>query len=312
MSVAPITLNEVGPRDGLQSLPYTLSVGERLRLIEALLDAGFRHIEVTSFVHPRWVPQHDDAEVLCSRLDELAVPAHFSAYTPNARGIERALSTGSLSGIAFAVGVTDELTRHNIGTGLEAAIAGIRGAIADAHGAGLRTMAAVSGAFGCPYTGDVGLDDVLRVIERLLDLELDAIQIADTIGTGTPGRVAELGVRLRDDFPDLDVTWHFHDTFGMGIANVLEAAGLGFTEFDAAVGAIGGCPFATGAAGNVASEELVYALRSRYPLADAIDLPRLVELAVRVRDWAGGRSLSRIAPVGIEDWTTPFLEGASA
>jgi len=303
----PIRIHEVSPRDGFQSLPFSLHVAERARFVRALVDAGVRDIELTSFVNPRLLPQHEDAEALCEELEPLRGTATFTAFTPNARGVRRALGQDLIGRVAFAIGVSDEMTHHNIGMTIDETLADVAPALEEARAAGVGTVAAISGAFGDPFTGRVGAGDVSALVGRVLEFPVDTIEIADTIGTGTPQMVRELGGRLIVDHPEREVVWHFHDTMGMGVANVMAAAALGFSQFDAAVGAIGGCPFAPGGAGNVATEEILYALADSFELDAPVDLSAIAALGARVRDWAGSRSMSKIALVESQSWARPFL-----
>jgi hydroxymethylglutaryl-CoA lyase len=301
-----VTLTEVAPRDGLQSFPFALSVDQRAALIRELAATGLRSIEVTSFVHPRLVPQHAGAEELCAALLDLARDGvTLSAYVPNARGLTRALTCDAITKVGFAVGATDELTQHNTRTTTQAAIDEIAPLLAEARAKGVTSMGAVSAVLGCPFTGPVAVSQVLGVVDRLVAAGFETIQLADTIGTGTPAQVTALGEAIRTAHPSVHVSWHFHDTFGMGLANAVAAARLGFTDFDASTGGTGGCPFAPGAAGNVATEELLYALGS-----DGVDLVALAAIARRLRDWAGTRALSKIALVGELSWRDEFLDAA--
>jgi hydroxymethylglutaryl-CoA lyase len=306
----PLHLVEVAPRDGLQSLPFTLSVEQRVAFVRQLVDVGVRNIEVTSFVHPGFVPQHAGAERVCAELADLGPDVHLGAYVPNSRGFDRALKCEVIRVVGFAVGVTDALTVHNTGVTTEEALRDVRTSVEDAKSAGVEVLGAASAAFGCPFTGHVDLAQVLETVDRLVDTGVDVVQIADTIGTGTPAAVDRLASSLRDRFPELRVSWHFHDTFGMGLANATAAVRCGYREFDASVGGIGGCPFAEGAAGNVASEEMRYAFSGSLGCEDDVDGPSLVGIARTVRDWAGPRARSKLALVGEVSWRDQFLSGA--
>jgi hydroxymethylglutaryl-CoA lyase len=307
-TAAPIVITEVAPRDGLQSFPFALSLQEREALVRAIAATGLRHIEIASFVHHCAVPQHAGAEALCDALADLAGDGiELSAYVPNSRGLQRALRCEAVTKVGFAIGATDELTLHNTRMTTSAALDDIAPMVSLAREAGVMVLGAVSAAFGCPFTGPVEQATVLAIVERLLELGVDVVQLADTIGTGTPADVSSLGAELIRSFPGRRFAWHFHDTFGMGLANALTAARLGFTEFDSSIGGIGGCPFAPGAAGNVATEELLYALRAEGTLADRADLTRIAALGRSLRDWVDQRALSKIARVGELPWRDRFL-----
>lgn len=302
-----ISVNEVAPRDGVQSFPFTLSVAFRAGFVRELAAAGVRNVELTSFVNPRAVPQHNDPERLCEAVADLASDVLFSAYVPNSRGFERAFECPPIRKMGFAVGATDEMTLHNTRMKTQDAIDDVREPVREATRRGIKVMGAASAALGCPFVGPVPGAQVLRVVESLLEIGVDEIQIADTIGTGTPADVERLGAELLRQFPETEFSWHFHDTFGLGVANALAAASVGFASFDGSVGGVGGCPFAPGAAGNVASEELRRAFIGKHQLADEVDPVELAAIGRKVRDWVGEKALSKPARVGDVEWRDQFL-----
>jgi hydroxymethylglutaryl-CoA lyase len=261
---------EVGPRDGLQNEPGFVPAAEKVRLVERLVAAGLRHVEVTSFVSPRAVPQLADAEAVASALTPHP-GVTYSALVPNARGLERALAVrvGVLSGaegsgvigeLALFTGATDSFTRHNINLTVAESLERFAPLAAKAHAAGRRVRGYVSVAFGCPYEGAVAPARVHEVAERLFDLGVDEVSLGDTIGVATPNQVPEVAGPLLARFGPERIALHLHDTRGTALANALAGLLIGVTTLDASAGGLGGCPYAPGAAGNLATEDLLYLL----------------------------------------------------
>ncbi len=263
MSVAPddrrVRIYEVGPRDGLQNESVPIATGTKLRFIELLVDAGLREIEATSFVSSKAIPQLADADELFARLPRRR-GVRFPVLVPNERGLARAEHVG-VDAIAVFTAATDAFTEHNIGMTVDESIDAFRPILGRASELGWWRRAYVSTAFGCPYTGRVEPAAAVAVAERLVDLGVDEICFGDTIGVGVPAQVAELVSRAEDAGITLDQqAYHFHDTRGTALANVATALAKGIRTFDASAGGTGGCPYAPGAAGNLATEDLVYLL----------------------------------------------------
>ena len=252
-----VTVTEVGTRDGLQSEAKIVPPDVKAGLIDALIGCGLRHIEATSFVSPRAVPQLADAHDVLSRLTRRA-EAHIAALVPNARGAERALAAGVDDMVCF-VSASETHNRANLNAPIDDSIANVREVASVVNG---RTplRGAVACAFGCPFEGDVPVDAVLRVVDAYASLGIDRLTLGDTTGMATPPTVARLveGIRLR--FPGMRIALHFHNTRGIGLANVVVGLDLGIREFESSIGGLGGCPFAPGATGNVCTEDLVYLL----------------------------------------------------
>ncbi|HEY8367800.1 MAG TPA: hydroxymethylglutaryl-CoA lyase [Thermodesulfobacteriota bacterium] len=272
-----VTVTDVGPRDGLQNEAVALSTDDKLRLIEALLDAGVSHIEATSFVHPKWIPQLEDADRLFPRLPRRPGVV-YSALVPNERGYERARAVGCDRIVVF-LSASDSHNKANVNRTTEQSLEALEPLVRRAKADGVHVEAAVSTSFGCPFEGRVPADRVLGVASRLAAAGVDAVGLADTVGHGNPAQVRDLFERAREVLPaDVELVAHFHDTRGLGLANALAALEAGVTHFDASIAGLGGCPYAPGATGNIATEELVYML-GEMGIETGIDLPALLTAA---------------------------------
>jgi hydroxymethylglutaryl-CoA lyase len=269
-----VTIVEVGPRDGFQLVGRVIPTETKLRVIRALYDAGLRDIEVTSFVSPKAVPQFTDADDVAR--EALRLPGlRASALVPNLRGLERALAAGIRS-VTVVIGATDAFNSANVrmtvGRSLEqlAAIAEAARTVP-----GMSIEAGIAVAFGCPYSGAVPLGAVETIVERATALGITSISLGDTIGVATPTQVADTVTRLARIYPGAHLALHLHDTRGMGLANVLAGMDAGVTVFDAAIGGLGGCPFAPGATGNIATDDTNHMLRGM-GIATGIDQDKLL------------------------------------
>lgn len=276
-----VRIVEVGPRDGLQNESVPVPTDAKRAFVEALLGAGLTEIEVTSFVSPKWVPQLADASELLTSLG-LPSGARFSALVPNVRGLERALASG-IGRIALFTAASDAFTQKNIGmtiadslTTFADVIAAFRAARPDGWVRGY-----VSTVFECPYAGRVEPSAVVTVCERLVALGADEISLGDTIGVAVPGEVRRLTDAVRSAIPVEKVAYHFHDTRGTAVANVATALEQGVRAFDASAGGLGGCPYAPGAGGNLATEDLVYFLE-RSGVATGIDQDALARASLPI------------------------------
>lgn len=272
-----VLINEVGPRDGLQNQPVTVSCDDKLRLIAALADAGLRAIEATSFVSPKAVPQMADADALYPRLPQAGRIA-YSALVPNLRGLERARIAG-VKEIAVVLSATDTMNRRNINMSLGEALAASSETIAGALGLGMRAKAYIAVAFECPFEGPVAPAGVLGLAEAMFKLGAAEVVIADTIGAAAPRAVSGLFKECVARFGAGRLSAHFHDTRGFALANAWAALEQGIRKFDASLGGLGGCPFAPGAAGNAATEDLVL-MFEQCGLATGIDLQKLRQAVV--------------------------------
>jgi len=284
-----VTVVELGPRDGLQNEPTPVSVADRLAFARALGRAGLTRIEAGAFVHPSRVPQMASSDEVCAALvaDPHLVAGHvrFSALVPNLRGLERAIATG-LREVAVFPAASETFSHRNLNQSVDEALATARAVCVAAQGAGVRVRGYVSTAFGCPYEGQVPVAAVLRVCEALLAMGVFEIAVSDTIGVAHPGQVRALIRELQAAVPVTAVAMHFHDTRGTALANVLAALDAGIATFDACAGGLGGCPFAPGATGNLATEDLLYMLHG-LGLAREIDLEAVVAASARIEPAIG-------------------------
>jgi hydroxymethylglutaryl-CoA lyase len=254
-----VTVMEVSPRDGLQNEPEILTTDAKLTLIQGALDAGFRRIEVTSFVHPTRVPQMADAEAVCRGLPQRG-DVSYAGLILNQRGYDRARATGRLQEVGMVVPASDTFGTRNQGQTVDEAVAIGADIVRVAARDGLRATATIAVAFGCPFEGEVSAARVLDMAKRLADAGAVEIALADTIGVGVPSQVLELFNGLREQLPGMPLRAHFHNTRNTGIANAFAALQVGVETLDASIGGIGGCPFAPQATGNIATEDLIYML----------------------------------------------------
>lgn len=271
-----VRIVEVGPRDGLQNESVSLPTATKLSLIHRLVEAGLNDIEVTSFVHPKWIPQLADADELTSRLPARE-GVQYRALVPNERGLAR-VTTSSLREIAVFLSASESHNQKNVNRTIQESLAAFEQFIPQALEQGLRVRAYISTVFGCPYEGSVGVDKVHEMSERLFDMGVYEISLGDTIGVATPAQVKQVLVSLSQQFSLESFAAHFHDTNGMGVANAYQALELGITTFDSSIGGLGGCPYAPGASGNLATEDLVYLLHGT-GIETGIDLERLCEVS---------------------------------
>jgi hydroxymethylglutaryl-CoA lyase len=253
-----VSIYEVSPRDGLQNEAVTVPTTRKLRLIEALAAAGLRRIEATSFVSPKWVPQLADADEVAGLLPALE-GVTWSALCPNARGLERALASG-IREIAVFISASETHNRKNVNKTVEATLAGFRDVIGPAVGAGLRVRGYVSTLWGCPYEGAIDPRAGLSIARELVQQGCYEVSLGDTIGVGTPRQTRDILELFLSEFRRDQIALHLHDTRGTALANVVVGLEMGIRTFDASVGGLGGCPYAPGAAGNVATEDLVFML----------------------------------------------------
>jgi hydroxymethylglutaryl-CoA lyase len=282
-----VSVYEVSPRDGLQNEAAPVTIEGKRELILALVSAGLKRIELTSFVSPRWVPQLADAEALAASLN---VPADvtLSALCPNAKGFERARSAG-LREIAVFLSASETHNQKNTNKSVAQSFEAFAEVVPPALEAGMRVRAYVSTVWGCPYEGDVDPKVGIDISRRLLELGCYQVSLGDTIGVGTPLQTRDIVRAFLSEFPADKLALHFHDTRGTALANALVGLELGVRDFDASVAGLGGCPYAPGAAGNLATEDLVYMLEGM-GVRTGVDLERLIE-AGRVAERVVGRKL---------------------
>ena len=265
---------EVGPRDGLQNEKLQIATSDKLLLIERALGFGARRIEVASFVNPVKVPQMADAEAVCAGLPQRS-DATYIGLVLNARGAGRALATGRIDQLGAVAAASDAFGMANQGQTSAGSIAAVAEIAALARRAGKTVQATIAVAFGCPFSGEIPASRVVAMARELAGLGLEEVALADTIGVADPARVAALVGQVQAAVAPLPVRVHFHNTRGTGLANVWAAIGAGASVIDGSLGGLGGCPFAPGAAGNVASEDVAYMLE-RAGIETGLDLGAMI------------------------------------
>ena len=281
---------EVSPRDGLQNEKAVVSLEDKLRLLEALVATGLSQIEITSFVAKDWIPQLADGDEVATAMTKTATsssPAFF-ALVPNLHGLERAQASG-MKNIAVFMSASETHNKKNTNKTIAESLRTFGEVIPKARAAGMRTRAYVSTVWGCPYEGAVDPKRALAIAKELRDMGADMISLGDTIGVGTPLQTKKILELFLGEIPAQSVAMHMHDTRGTALVNILAGIEMGVTEFDAAAGGLGGCPYAPGAAGNVATEDLVYMLHGM-GIETGIDLEQLVGVA-RLAEALLGRAL---------------------
>jgi hydroxymethylglutaryl-CoA lyase len=267
-----VRIVEVGPRDGLQNESTIVSTAKKAEFIRLLVAAGLTEIEVASFVHPKWVPQLADAQDLIKQL-EPHDGVRYSALVPNMKGLERALESG-IRRIAVFTASSETFNRKNINMGVQESIEVFTPVVARALKEGLSVRGYVSTCFVCPYEGAIAKEKVADVTSALFDIGVDEVSIGDTIGAATPRDVESTVGHLLGRFAASKLAMHFHDTYGMAVANVYQSLQMGITTFDSSAGGLGGCPYAPGASGNAATEDLLY-LFDRLGIETGVDLKLL-------------------------------------
>lgn len=285
-----VTVYEVGPRDGLQNEAIPVPTEAKVEFIDRLTTARLPYIEATSFVRPGVIPQLSDAEDVVSEIARRP-DVRYTALVPNERGMERA-AAAHLGGIAVFTAASETFSRHNINATVEESLERFRPVLSAARARSLWCRGYVSTAFGCPYEGDVPVSAVVDVARRLLALGVDEIAISDTIGVATPAQVASVISALVTHVPLDKLALHFHDTRGTALANVLAGLQSGITTFDSSAGGLGGCPYAPGAAGNLATEDLVYMLDG-LGIVTGVSLAGVVEASRFLASVTGKQPASR-------------------
>ena len=289
-----ISVREVGPRDGLQN-EDPVPAAAKIALIDQLATTGVSRIEAVSFVRAEAIPQMADADEVWAAVSK--DPAiRYSALAPNLRGARRALDAG-FTEVEAVVSASDTHNRKNVNRSTAQSLDEIAVMIGEAHQRGATLQVVVATAWGCPYEGDVPVDRVLAVAGRAVADGADAISFGDTTGMATPGRVRDLVGSFRSRHPDVPLNLHFHNTRGTGLANVLAALELGVADFDASVGGLGGCPYAPGASGNIATEELVYMVEDM-GVGTGIDLAAMIEAAAAAERIVGRELPSQVLRAG--------------
>ncbi|HVK33870.1 MAG TPA: hydroxymethylglutaryl-CoA lyase [Burkholderiaceae bacterium] len=285
-----VTIVDVGPRDGLQNEKAHVATEHKVELVHRLQAAGLHEIEVTSFVSPKWVPQMgDNAAVMAGVQRKPGV--RYSVLVPNLKGLEAALPTRPDEIVVFGA-ASEAFSQRNINCGIDESIERFRPVVEGARAAGIKVRGAVSCALGCPYQGEVSLDDVERVVTLMKGIGVQHVGIADTIGVGTPRRAQAALERALKHYPLAEVSGHFHDTYGQALANIYACLELGVFTFDTSIAGLGGCPYAKGATGNVATEDVVFMLHG-LGIETGLDLDALVDAGAFISGVLGRPPVSR-------------------
>ena len=277
-----VKIVEVAARDGLQNEKQIIDVKDKLALINGLRSAGVKHIEVTGFVSPKWVPQLADAQAVCAGLtadDEV----HYSALTPNIKGLEAAIDAG-IKQVAVFTAASESFNQKNINCSIEESFARFAPVMEKANSLGIKVRGYVSCVLGCPYEGEIDPKVVANVSKRLFEMGCFEVSLGDTIGTGTPRAAQKMFTLTAEHVPVSQLALHFHDTYGQALANIQACLELGASVIDSSVAGIGGCPYAQGATGNVSTENVVYMLNGM-AISTGIDLEKLVK---------AGRQISQV------------------
>ena len=287
-----VTLVDVGPRDGLQNEKQPVSTEHKARLVQMLQDAGLKEIEVTSFVSPKWVPQMaDNVAVMAAITRKPGV--RYSVLTPNLQGFNAALASQPDEIVVFAA-ASEAFSQKNINCSIAESIERFAPVVEAGHAAGIKVRGALSCAVGCPYEGEISPDAVERVARLMRAIGVDHLGVADTIGVGTPKKVQAAMERALKHFPLVEVSGHFHDTYGQALTNIYACLEMGIHHFDASVAGLGGCPYAKGATGNVASEDVVFMLNG-LGIDTGIDLDKLVDAGAFISEALGRAPVARVA-----------------
>jgi hydroxymethylglutaryl-CoA lyase len=292
MRVDRVTLVEVGPRDGLQNEKQHIDTATKVALIQRLQAAGLKHIEVTSFVSPKWVPQMSDAADVMAAIQR-EPGAVYSVLVPNAKGLAGALATKA-DEIAVFAAASEAFSQKNLNCSIDDSLERFAQVVQGAKAAGKRVRGAISCALGCPYQGEVSLADVERVLLGYKAMGVDQVGVADTIGVGSAKQVQRVLEIVLKHYPLHEVAGHYHDTYGQALANVLASLQMGVHVFDTSIAGLGGCPFAAGATGNVATEDVAYLLRGM-GIDTGVDFDALVDAGQFISERLGRVNGSRAA-----------------
>ncbi|MED0686188.1 hydroxymethylglutaryl-CoA lyase [Anoxybacillus ayderensis] len=279
-----VTVKEVGPRDGLQNEPTFIQTEDKIAWINQLSKTGLTYIEVTSFVHPKWIPQLADAYEVASRIERVE-GVTYAALVPNKKGLEGALAA-NMDEIAVFMSASETHNRKNINKSIEETYVVLKEVIDEAKREKKTVRGYVSTVFGCPYEGTVSIERVISVSERLFELGIDELSLGDTIGVANPVQVQRTLEHLLKRFSAEKIALHFHNTRGMALANVFASLQMGITIFDSSLGGLGGCPYAPGASGNLATDDLVYML-TQMGIECGVQLEPLTEAARWIEEKIG-------------------------
>ena len=297
-------IREVGPRDGFQNEPETIGTEEKIRLIDMLSVSGLERMEVTSFVRPDVIPQLSDAEQVLAGVQRRE-GVSFSVLIPNERGLERALAMrGRFDEASVFLSASESHNRANVNRSIEESLAGLERTLTTAREAGLRCEGVISVSFGCPYEGEVPPERVFEIAERLAAAGCAEVGFGDTTGMANPRQVHEFFALARERLGGVELTAHFHNTRGQGLANVLAALEEGIDSFESSFGELGGCPVPPGSTGNVSTEDVVSMLHEM-GIETGVDLPKLIEASRAVQETLARPLGAHVLRAGPVDWTGP-------
>jgi hydroxymethylglutaryl-CoA lyase len=296
-----VRIREVGPRDGFQNEPETIPTAEKVRLIDMLSGSGLSRLEVTSFVRPDVIPQLADAEDVLAAVQRRD-GVSFSVLIPNERGLERALAQRErFDEVNVFVSASETHNRRNVNRSIEESLGGLERTLAAARAAGLRCEGVISTSFGCPYEGEVPPERVLGIAERLAAAGCAEVGFGDTTGMANPRQVGEFFAAARERLAGVELTAHFHNTRGQGLANLLAALGEGVDSFESSFGELGGCPVPPGATGNVSTEDVVSMLHEM-GIETGIELPRLIQASRAAQELLGRPLGAHVLTAGPVEW----------
>ncbi|ANB61386.1 hydroxymethylglutaryl-CoA lyase [Anoxybacteroides amylolyticum] len=279
-----VTIKEVGPRDGLQNEAVTVATEDKIAWIQQLANTGLTYIEITSFVSPKWIPQLSDSYEVATNIERIE-GVTYAALVPNQKGLEKALAA-NVDEVSVFMSASETHNRKNINKSIAETFPILADVVREAKAAQKTVRGYVSTVFGCPYEGMVSIEQVSDVAEKLLDMGIDELSLGDTIGVANPRQVEQVLTVLLKRFPKEKLAMHFHDTRGTALANVLMSLQMGITTFDSSLGGLGGCPYAPGASGNVATDDLLYMLHGM-GISTGVDLDRLTEAALFIQEKIG-------------------------
>ncbi len=285
-----VTIKEVGPRDGLQNEKQSISTEEKVTWIDSLSETGLSYIEVSSFVHPKWIPQLADASEVLGKIQRKQ-GVTYAALVPNLRGLDRALET-NVDEVSIFMSASEAHNRNNINKSIEETYPVLHEVVREAKAAGKTVRGYLSTVIGCPYEGLVAPSQVRKVANHLFSMGIDELSLGDTIGVGVPTQVEQLLEELLPDFDAGKLAMHFHDTRGTALANIVKSLEMGITAFDSSLGGLGGCPYAKGASGNIATEDLLYMLHEM-GIETGVDFSSVMKSALLIEQIRGEKLTSR-------------------
>ncbi len=289
-----VQIKEVGPRDGLQNENAFIPTEEKIQLIDRLSTTGLDYIEVTSFVHPKWIPQLADAVDVLKAIKRNK-DITYAALVPNSKGLERALDAG-VDEVSVFMSASEGHNKSNINKSIDETFPVLKEVVDGALAAGKTVRGYISTVIACPFDGYTKPEQVVRVAEKLFDMGITELSLGDTIGVGVPTQVDALLAEMLRHFSAESLAMHFHDTRGTALANVVTSLGHGIVKFDSAIGGLGGCPYAKGATGNVATEDLLYLLHEM-GIETGVDLQKAQQTALSLEGMLGKRLLSKLTAV---------------